>query len=456
MKKFDDKNFEKKVLEGLKCALSLVGCGVEGCSSIGVAVSGGADSVSLLCALKNILPENIVLKAVTVNHNIRPSEETSGDADYVEALCANLGICCVRYEIERGLVGLKSENEKTGIEDSARRLRYEKFSEFIAAENIDYLCLAHNRNDQEETVLMRFLQGSGDLSGIPMARDKYIRPLLDITRSEIENYLTAINVSYRTDSTNLENDMMRNRIRNLLVPVLNEKFDGWKRAVESLAEKSRRDNHALDLLARESLADISYEDKAGAVTFDSDGFYSLHKALRDRILMLAVKSLKSSARIPQSFISRWSDRAYAESRKVEFCSGIQFRLDNGKIALEKKSKVATEEGFFAIIEEPGDFFIGETVFNARKDGKSLLISCGKKSICLEQMDFPFVFRSRQPGDEVKCSDGTMRSLSGILDGWKTSGMQDRIPVVQQMKKTSQNIKCIWGSLCGFNDWIVLD
>lgn len=450
------KSFEEKVLEGLEYSLSDSKVSLSDCTAIGVAVSGGADSVSLLCALKNILPKNIVLKAVTVNHNIRAEEETAGDADYVESLCRSLKVPCVRHEIERGLVEKKSSEEKAGIEDSARRLRYEKFRLFMEEEKVDFLCLAHNKNDQEETVLMRFLQGSGDLSGIPASRERFLRPLISIYRCEIENYLSERNISYRTDSTNLENDLLRNRIRNVLVPVLDEHFGGWKTAVQNLSEKSRRDNESFRFYLERSIEEIAFSERNGTVTFRSDVYFSLQSSIKDRILMEAVKATGASERIPQSFLRRWTEKEYAELKKTEASSGVQFSVVKGLFTVEKKRQVATEEGFFAIIEEPGTFSAGDCTFTVSGENRKVTICCNERKIQLSDLNFPFAIRSRQPGDEVKSSDGAMRSLSKILDGWKVSDLKDRIPVIQKMDGPLQNIKCIWGSLYGFSDWIVVE
>lgn len=448
------KSFEGKVSDGLKAALAFSCLDFADLKALGVAVSGGADSVSLLCSLKNILPEKIALKAVTVNHNIRPESETSGDADYVESLCKTLGVPCVRYEIPRGLVEQNSLQENKGIEDSARKLRYEKFSDFMKAENIDFLCLAHNKNDQEETVLMRILSGSTDLSGIPLARGRFLRPLLNISRSEIEDYLKERNISFRTDSTNLENEMTRNRIRNILVPVLDKNFAGWKTALENLSDKSFYDSQMLENLAADAAKKINFVYSVQSVTFDAEGFFSLHRAIKTRILMMSVKKAGAAQRIPQAFLWRWTDLEYAESKKTECCAGLSFSLRNGKFNIEKKCRVATEEGFSAIIEESGTFYASGLSFSAAEENGYMVISCGCKKISIPGLRFPFVFRSRQSGDEIKTAGGTFRSVSKILDGWKVLHMKDKVPVIQQMTECSQNIKCIWGSLYGFSDWIV--
>lgn len=448
--------FEENVLTGLKKCLANLETSLESCNCLGVAVSGGADSISLLFALKNILPKKIVLKVVTINHNIRPQEETCKDADYVESFCKSLNIECIRYEIERGLIENNSKKNKTGIEDSARKIRYEKFNDFILSNKIDFLCLAHNKNDQEETILMRLIQGSGDLSGIPCARERFIRPLLSITRLEIENYLSKNKIYFRIDSSNLENEFMRNRIRNILIPVLNSNFKGWKKGFDNLSEKNTRDNIALNYYFENSLQQIEYIEKDNFVTFNADSFFSLQNAIKDRILMKAVKVVGAQERISQAFLRRWASKKYSEQKKTESSVGIQFSIYNGLFTIRKKTKVATESGFFVILEEPRSFTINGKLFSVSKQNNGLCFFCEAKSITLNKLDFPVVFRSRQIGDEVQSVDGTMKSVSKVFDGWKTLSCKDNIPIIQKIGKTSQKIKGIWGSLYGFNDWIVLD
>ena len=156
--------FEKKVYENLKsCGLSFEeGADGSGLSAPGAAVSGGADSISLLVSLSKIVtelktsgkaaPEKLFV--ITVNHNIRPAEESGGDAQYVEELCQKLEketgikIVCQIVELERGAVEAEAQQRDRGTEDAARSLRYAAFEKFICQNQLDSLCLAHNRNDQ--------------------------------------------------------------------------------------------------------------------------------------------------------------------------------------------------------------------------------------------------------------------------------------------------------------------
>ena len=168
--------FEEKLFDSLK---KLIGPEEFGRTKVlGAAVSGGADSVSLLCALAKIkegleggskkeLPEagqkakgrpffpKIV--CVTVDHSIRPEEESSGDAAFVKSLCQKLGVECAVKKIERGAVERLAAQRGKGVEEAARFLRYQKFEGFAKESGAQFICLAHNQNDALETLLMRFL-----------------------------------------------------------------------------------------------------------------------------------------------------------------------------------------------------------------------------------------------------------------------------------------------------------
>ena len=134
--------FEEKVKK------NLLACGVspDGSQKIGLAVSGGADSVSLLLALSSFLSS---LYVITVNHNIRPVQESGGDARFVKDLCLRLEketgkkIHCTVVELPRGAVATEAAKRGRGTEDAARNLRYEAFEKFICQNQLDALCLAH-------------------------------------------------------------------------------------------------------------------------------------------------------------------------------------------------------------------------------------------------------------------------------------------------------------------------
>lgn len=450
---------------------------------LGAAVSGGADSIALVTSLEHIVgKEN--LEVITVNHNIRPAEETCGDADYVEQYAQRLGVKCTRIEIPRGKITSLAKERKTGIEEAARLVRYEAFEQFVNKNNIDYLCLAHNKNDQCETVLMRFLQGSSSkgLQGIPLSRGKYIRPLLQIDRSLIEQYLTEQNIEWKTDSTNYDTAMFRNKIRRTIMPVLDKETEGWKTAVLSAADKARDDEEYFASAVKAALEQIDYDSRAEEVSFDEEKFRSLPKAIQRRIISLAVENSGAKERVPYSFtesIMAKESATFASSKQngsnqqsiriIAEAKGLESFVKDARIVIKPKSKLATESGFFVIIKEIGVTAAGPWTVEVSKPSQENGIQLYAKSevlgkegtIVLPQLEFPFAFKSRQCGDTIETAQKSQKPVQKIFEDWhmesslQTEGYFDRdvIPVIQQLGGKQENV-CVWGSLLGYGNWSV--
>ena len=194
------------------------------------AVSGGADSVSLLSALHALKDEfGIHLRAIHVNHCLRGAE-SDRDARFVAEYCRSLGIPLQAVKVD--VISL-SASKRISTEEAARLLRYEAFEQTAQAWEREepgpavLVAVAHNRDDNAETILMHLARGSGlkGASGMSFRRDRYIRPLLEVSRAEIEQYLSENHISYVTDSTNLSCDYARNRIRHDIMPRIREEVN---------------------------------------------------------------------------------------------------------------------------------------------------------------------------------------------------------------------------------------
>ncbi len=450
--------FENSVRISLeKCLLELGTC-IDRASRMGVAVSGGADSISLLVSLESILKHTgCTLYAVTVNHNLREEEETSGDAAFVEKTCRELGVECFRFDVERGLIVAGQIKNKSSLEDEARKVRYGVFKRFIEEKNLSCLCLAHNRNDDVETVTMRFLQGSSVLSGIPSVREKYIRPLLGISRKEIEMYLFQKKIGFRIDSTNSDSSFYRNRIRNKIIPCLDEFVPGWQKSVLMLSKKNRIDDDFMKAEAEMSLSKIGYEKKGNESSFDAVEFYALHKAVRIRILQKISFESKADDRISWNFIEKCSEIDFMNEKKSS-CAGLEFSIEGRIFFIRKKKLRVSDSGFCHIVEENCTLSVSGVDVFVRKAGHSVELSSVHDRIVLEGLNFPFLIRSRQLNDFVKCADKTYRSVSKIFDDWKVREKKNLIPIVQRLSPSEETypleICCIWGSILGFKNWIV--
>jgi len=185
------------------------------------ALSGGPDSVCLLYVLKNLKDEfRLDLNAIYVDHCLR-IEETPLEIEFCRKLCKKLDIPFITK-----FVDVKSYAKEKGInkQAAARELRYQIFEETANEIKANKIAIGHTADDQAETLLMRLFRGSGPtgLSGIPPVRGKFIRPLIDIERQEIEKYLQEAEVDFIVDSSNLKKDYLRNKIRLSLIPMLRE------------------------------------------------------------------------------------------------------------------------------------------------------------------------------------------------------------------------------------------
>jgi tRNA(Ile)-lysidine synthase len=211
---------------------------------VAVAVSGGADSVALLLALAELKAElGVVLSVAHFHHGIRGAE-ADGDQQFVNDLAERLGL---EFYLGSADVPAYARAHVISLETAARDLRHAWFAELIAGQKADKIATAHTLDDQAETVLMRLIRGAGvrGLAGIfPVQQEKkLVRPLLAITRREVESYLKSRGQGWREDSSNLDLAHTRNRIRHQLLPMLERDFNpGIRATLAGLAEMARSDS----------------------------------------------------------------------------------------------------------------------------------------------------------------------------------------------------------------------
>ena len=195
---------------------------------VGVAVSGGADSVALLHALATLYSSRR-LCVIHLNHCLRGSE-SDADADFVRELAARHGYECF---VKREDVASAAESGNRNLEQAGRLCRYRLFGKLVADGACAVVATAHTRSDQAETVLLRLLRGAGGagLSGIwPAVDGSIVRPMLDVSRSEVLDFLRDRGIAWREDPTNANPAFARNRLRHGLIPALAQ---GWNPKLEA-------------------------------------------------------------------------------------------------------------------------------------------------------------------------------------------------------------------------------
>jgi tRNA(Ile)-lysidine synthase len=203
-----------------------------------VALSGGADSVALLCVLKEL---KYRIEAVHCNFHLR-GEESNRDEIFCDSLCSRMDIPLHRVHFDTQLY---AETHKLSIEMAARELRYRYFEQLRHDMNADGICVAHHRDDQVETVLLNLIRGTGlvGLQGMKPKNGYILRPMLAVAKTQILTYLSEIQQGFVTDSTNLEDDVMRNKLRLKVIPLLEEinpsVRDNILRMTENLSEAAK-------------------------------------------------------------------------------------------------------------------------------------------------------------------------------------------------------------------------
>ena len=192
--------------------------------TIVVGVSGGPDSICLLNVLKNLQNElKINIVVAHINHMIR--KEADSETVFVQDFCEQRDIKCF---VKKADVLQIAKEKKLGTEEVGRKIRYDFFEEVKNIVGGNKIATAHNANDNAETVLMNFLRGSGStgLKGIEPIRDnKLIRPIIECTRQEIEQYCNEKGLNPKYDKTNQENIYTRNKIRNIVIPYIKKEFN---------------------------------------------------------------------------------------------------------------------------------------------------------------------------------------------------------------------------------------
>jgi tRNA(Ile)-lysidine synthase len=254
---------------------------------VGIAVSGGADSVCLLHVLRELAPKlGVSLAVLHLNHKLR-AEESDADAQFVSALARNFGLPLAIDAVD--VASIDDNLEQAGR--NARRTFYRKL---IESGWIDRVATGHTRSDQAETILYRLLRGSGTagLAGIvPVTEEGIVRPLLECDRSEVERFLTVGGFSWREDRSNQDPRFVRNRIRHQLLPLLAREYNpGIADVLASMANVARDE----ESFWNRELQPIRHKSARGAVLLRVQDLRVRHRAEQRRVLRRAVLETKGN------------------------------------------------------------------------------------------------------------------------------------------------------------------
>ena len=258
-----------------------------------IGVSGGADSVVLLDVIYKIsmlCHYNFNIKVAHVNHQIR--ETAIRDQLFVEELCKKYG---VEYHCRSIDVESFGKENNMSCEEAGRKIRYDFFRE-LAGEH-GKIATAHNANDNAETVLMRFFRGTGlkGLCGIAYKNNNIVRPILNVSRKDIEEYIKECHLTHITDETNLVPIYTRNKIRLNVIPMIENNFN--PNFCNTVNNNIRAFNEDMDFIsehAQKSYEEVCYTNQNG-VSINVEKFNTLHVAIQNRVVAMAIETVKGNA-----------------------------------------------------------------------------------------------------------------------------------------------------------------
>lgn len=409
------------------------------------AVSGGADSICLLYVMQALKKEyDLSVYVANVNHLIR-GEESDRDSNFVKSVCKAANLECFYREYD---VVKISKERKLGEEECGRILRYEFFEEISQSLGGVKIATAHNLNDNAETVLFRLIRGSSahGISGIKYKRDNIIRPLLDVSRNEIEEFLNINGITWCEDSTNKLPVYTRNKLRLSVFPQLNEVSNGAEKRIVSAAKLICEDDMFLSEIADIAMKECFFEK-----------FVQIDKLLEN--------PMPVKRRIVSNILSAWEAKEITADKIESFLNFLS--KESGK-QLDINSVCYAEKSYKKVYlrtrkkEKKFEFILDSNSGCSDKNWEltalctSTPIKKRSNNIAIfdaDKLKFPLKVRYRQEGDKIfpKGMNGS-KKLSDIFSDEKVERhLRDSIPVIEK----DGNILFVCGlrqsSLYGINE-----
>lgn len=373
-----------------------------------VGFSGGADSTALLHYLKSGGYEVI---ACHLNHLLR-GEESDRDEAFCREFAKSLG---VPFEVKRVDVSSLSKKRKQSAEETGRNERYAFFEETRLRYNADKIATAHTLSDNAETVVFNLARGSGakGLCGIPPTRGRIVRPLLSVTRAEVEAYCEEQGLSYVTDSTNLKDDYTRNKIRHSVIPTLLEINGGFLRSFLRMNEILSEENLFLENLSRD-IFEALYQNEA----LETEKLKLQEKAVRRRVLSIFLE--ENGLKRDFYFIDRLDEMINSENARLNISGKLFAEHRQNKLRITALEEAPSPLSFEIKEGETVSFFGDSfkiTAFERKNCGSDEKIN---KMLLYIDLDYDKIkgqatLRTKIDGDRLCCKNrGGTKSLKKIF------------------------------------------
>ena len=397
-------------------------------------ISGGLDSMALLMVLFGLQEEldfNIIV--CHVNHGVR--DEASVDQDLVRKTAEKLGLKFHTINVD-----MVSYGKEKGItaEEAGRELRYGFFRDVLKGAGGGKIAVAHNKNDQAETLLQRIIRGTGidGLRGMEFKVQNIIRPILNISREEIENYLHINKIEYVVDKTNLMPIYNRNKVRLELIPYIQENFN--PNIIDTLwrtSQTSNIDSNYLEKISNESYDKIVKQENIYSIILDGPHFKKIHRSIQNRIIRIGILRLIQNIQgISQYHVTSIVDM-FLDSRtgkQIDLPNGLIGRVSYDDLIIEKKKASNNNDYCY-------DLTLGNNVIEEL--GIEIDLKVVEKSEFKETFNTKFIdydkikgklsLRNRKNGDRIAPlgMKGSKKIKDYFIDKKIPRAMRDEIPLL---------------------------
>ena len=390
------------------------------------ALSGGADSVALVDALATLREEiGFDLVAAHLDHGLR--EGSAADAQFCSELCERLH---VPFRTAAADVRSRARRDGAGVEDAARRERYAFLRSVKDDVGAAAIAVAHTRDDQVETVLLRLLRGSGH-TGLAAMRPRsgdVVRPLLEVTRADVLAHLASRALPWREDPTNADPTFLRNRVRHELLPYLEARFNPSLR--ETLARTAALFAEEADVLAEAGRAlyeRIAQRDGEGVTIARSD-LAAAPRALARLALRQALDAVGGRAQVTADHVEGILDLACAPAssgRRLPLPGGREAIVRFGELRLGRRGAPAA--AFAYPLPVPGRVDLPGGLRLSAQPAEGPAVS--KEETAIVAADGPLVVRTRRPGDRVRSHGREMSLTRFLMDRRVPADLRGGLPLV---------------------------
>lgn len=390
---------------------------------IGVAVSGGSDSMSLLHYLHSHSAElDIEVLAIHIDHSIR---ETSGDdASFVVNYCKENGIRVYKFKID---VPKLVAQRKQSVETVARDARLGVFDALLKKDAVDKIAIAHNSKDQAETILLNLFRGTGlgGASGMETVRDKvFIRPMLNTSKKAIMDYIFLNDIPFREDETNKDNSYSRNYIRNLILPLIEEKWEGATQKIVNFGKDCADDNEYINSQIYTDA--IIFNEKSAKIP---NSYFLYPNAIVSRMIFNSLEKIGVEKDIERVHIKMIKELATSgeNGKKIKLPLNVMAYKEYDYITIinKKKEEVTLNEPFKVgsfEVENFGTITVKRTKDKTLKQGE--LILDGKK------LPKDAVWRFKERGDMFeKFGGGTKKLKDYLIDKKVPNRIREYLPIL---------------------------